>query len=529
MAVKEKIEKIFSKEISQKIVSVGILTLVFVYIALYIVSKSYFEKACMSADSAEYMKAAHALLTGHGFISNFASGDSTWFALWPIGYPALIALFTAISGTDIYIASKIFSIFAVALTLFLLYRRFGKDAWVFSIALLNPGYIWLNCYTWSEGPFTLFTLMFALSLSAIIIDGRKKAGVLEYLILGLITCANFLVRYVGAYTAPLIFVSAFVLLLVYRFDENSRNEELKVKIRSLFITGIASSAFMLLYLINNKIRNGASTGVNRAVFTDDIPTLALSLVEALIKEFFNALLIVPPILVSDINGPKLRTLLLLVLLLIPAFIVYKKFEKKDRLLVILAAGLFYYITFITIRFNSTMDPFGPRFFEPASFVITIAIIGYLAKTHAFRAVRPLLVLLIAAIALLNSISIVKTTDFSNPYYKSLIEENKRQYEGIPEKSTVAYFYWDDLYIAASYSYDYNLVSVETSDTPNTFFEKYKESDAVYFTRDSLENYVLSETVRLTPEMTEYLKEIYIENFENSDKNFVKVLIGGSEQ
>ncbi|XME03404.1 hypothetical protein QYZ88_004280 [Lachnospiraceae bacterium C1.1] len=510
------------KERTQHIISIGILLLTFLYIALYIISTAYFKKACMSADSAEYMKAAHALLTGHGFISNYASNDTTWFALWPIGYPALIAFFTLISGADIYLASKIFSLFAVALTLFLLYRRFGKDAWFFSLALLNPGYIWLNCYTWSEGPFTLFTLMFALSLSAVIVDDKKKAGIIDYCILGFITIANFLVRYVGAYTAPVIFAAAFVLILIYHFDKDSRTDELKAKIKGLIITASAASAFMLLYLLNNKIRNGASTGVNRAVFTDDIPTLAFSLVEALIKEFFNALLIIPPILVSDINGPKLRTLLLLLLLTIPVFIVYKKFSKKDKLLVILATGLFYYLTFITIRFNSTMDPFGPRFFEPATFVITVAILGYIAKTGFFKTVKPLIAVLIAGITLLNSLSIIKNTDFSNPYYSSLINQNKMQYEGIPEESTVAYFYWDDLYIAASYSYNYNLVSVEASDTPNTLFNKLSDYDSIYFTRAAIENYVLSDAVQLTPEMKEYLNDIYSENFENTDKNFVRI-------
>lgn len=518
--MKSGILNLFNSEKTKHIISIGILGTVFLYICLYIISKAYFEKACMSADSAEYMKAAHALLTGHGFISNYASNDSTWFALWPIGYPALIAFFTLISGTDIYLASKIFSLFAVALTLFLLYRRYGKNAWIFTIALLNPGYIWLNCYTWSEGPFTLFTFMFALSLSGIIVEGKKRAGVLDYCLLGLITVANFLVRYVGAYTAPVIFAAAFVLIMIYHFDKDSRTEELKLKIRNLIITGSAASLFMLIYLINNKIRNGASTGVNRAVFTDDIPTLAFSLVEALIKEFFNALLVIPPILVSDISGPKLRTLLLLLLLTIPGFIIYKKFEKTDRNTVILAAGLFYYITFITIRFNSTMDPFGPRFFEPATFVITVALIGYLVKTRWMRAVKPLLAVLIAGIALLNSLSIIKDTDFSNPYYSSLIAENKDQYESIPDGATVAYFYWDDLYIAASYSYDYNLVSIEASDTPNTFFSKHPDSDGIYFTKDAIEKYVLSGAVQLTPEMYEYLSDIYSENFENSDKKSV---------
>ena len=279
---------------------------------------------------------------------------------------------------------------------------------------------------------------------------------------------------------------------------------------------------MILYLINNKIRNGASTGVNRAVFTDNIPTLALSLVEALIKEIFNALLIIPPILVSDINGPKLRIALLILLLMIPAFIVYKKFEKKDRITVILSCGLLYYLTFIIIRFNSTMDPFGPRFFEPATFVLTVAVIGYIVKTKFYKSVRPLLAVLIAGITLLNSISIIKNTDFSNAYYDNLIDENKAQYEGIPDGATVAYFYWDDLYIAASYSYNFNLVSVEASDTPNTLFNKLSDYDSIYFTKDAIEKYVLSGAVTLTPEMTEYLNEIYRDNFENSDRNYVKV-------
>ena len=218
--MEEKMKEFISKVkngCSERVLSVGILALIFIYMCLYIFSRAYFQNACMSADSAEYMKAAHALIKGHGFISNYASNDNTWFALWPIGYPALIALSAIISGTDIYIASKILSVLSIAVTLFLLYRRFGKDAWVFSIALLNPGYMWLNCYTWSEGMFTLLTLMFALSISAIMVDSGKETGILDYCVLGIIAVFNFLIRYVGAYTIPVIFAAALVLILIYYF------------------------------------------------------------------------------------------------------------------------------------------------------------------------------------------------------------------------------------------------------------------------------------------------------------------------
>ena len=45
---------------------------------------------------------------------------------------------------------------------------------------------------------------------------------------------------------------------------------------------------------------------------------------------------------------------------------------------------------------------------------------------------------------------------------------------------------------------------------------------IYFTRNALENYVLSGAVQLTPEMNEYLAGIYSENFENTEKNIVEV-------
>jgi hypothetical protein len=57
------------------------------------------------------------LAEGHGFSYDGLAGYDTWFANWPILYPAMIAAVMRLGGSEAYLASKILTMVMVGLLL----------------------------------------------------------------------------------------------------------------------------------------------------------------------------------------------------------------------------------------------------------------------------------------------------------------------------------------------------------------------------------------------------------------------------
>lgn len=76
----------------QKKINVAALALIFISIAATIVLKSWFDpNGYLSADSINYLALAQNLVDGNGFHTIKPNGELGWFAIWPVGYPAMIA------------------------------------------------------------------------------------------------------------------------------------------------------------------------------------------------------------------------------------------------------------------------------------------------------------------------------------------------------------------------------------------------------------------------------------------------------
>ena len=150
--------------------------LLFGAVCVSIYSRAYLKGAYISADSAGYLREAVNLTAGYGFSYDGLAGYDTWFANWPILYPVLIAAVMLITGAEAYLASKIVAMVTAGLILVLLYKCFGKDAWLYGLCLTNIGYLNLSYYTWSEIPFMLFLLCFALLFARILQEERPAPG-----------------------------------------------------------------------------------------------------------------------------------------------------------------------------------------------------------------------------------------------------------------------------------------------------------------------------------------------------------------
>ncbi len=146
------------------------LVLIFATISLMIIRDAYIDGVYITADSDGYLREAVNLFAGNGFAYDGLAGYRSWFANWPIVYPAMIAAVMACTGFNAYLASKVVAIIILALIILVLRAFFGKSAWIYSLALFNTGIVMIFYHTWSEIPFILFMLIFALSLGRVVSD-----------------------------------------------------------------------------------------------------------------------------------------------------------------------------------------------------------------------------------------------------------------------------------------------------------------------------------------------------------------------
>ena len=115
----------------------------------------------MSPDSDFYIQTANNSLQGKGFITPITypfdeTTPESFTAIWPIGYPALIAVFSYITGTDTVLSSKAVNIIFLGFIFILLYRWYGENSFLPACYFCSIGLLEIYSYTWSEGAFLFF-------------------------------------------------------------------------------------------------------------------------------------------------------------------------------------------------------------------------------------------------------------------------------------------------------------------------------------------------------------------------------------
>ena len=220
------------------------------------------------------------LVAGNGFSCDGLAGYDTWFANWPILYPALIAAAMLLTGAKAYLAPKIVAIITDGLILLLLRKCFGKDAWLYGLCLTNIGYLNLSYYTWSEIPFILFLLCIGFGKDF----KEEHPAALWYAALGLSGVGCFLTRYYEIFVWIMTGLYLLCLLVLYRKKKERQIWDKAVK---LAVTALVSGGLSMAYLLLNKTMNGMASGVSRIMWWDDYRALIEDLIESLLTEFFN--------------------------------------------------------------------------------------------------------------------------------------------------------------------------------------------------------------------------------------------------
>lgn len=474
------------------------LILVFTYICITIYSRAYLKGVYISADSAGYLREAVNLKAGNGFSYDGLAGYDTWFANWPILYPALIAAVMLLTGAKAYLASKIVAMITAGLVLLLLRKCFGKDAWVYGLCLTNIGYVNLSCYTWSEIPFILFLFCFALALARILKE--ENPAFWRYAVLGLLGVCCFLTRYYGIFVW---IVTGLYLLILLGAYQKERKKQIWHKTIKLAVTAFVSGSVSIAYLLINKVMNGMASGVSRTMWWDDYRTLTDDLIESLLTEFFNIFSMQIPELIESFPF-KIKLFVVIGILTGIGWLIFRSRaeyllnNKKEgaavwlftREAVLIMMAVLYDVIFIAIRYVSSMDSFYFRFFEPATFLLCVGILGlflpYAKGKRGFRYFAGMVTLIL--VTAVWSVFENGGMNRDDNYYRALEQQWEQAYEEIPDKSVVIF---NDIDFRSSY---YRPDVVEGMITPEDEFD------------DLLETYYGSDYLCIRAEFAEAMLE-----------------------
>lgn len=410
------------------------LILVFGMVCILIYSKAYLNGIYISADSTGYLEEAENLVQGNGFQYDRLAGYRSWFANWPILYPACIAAVMLVTKVNAYLASKILAMLIAGLLLILMRVCFRKDAWIYALCLTNIGFLDLCYYTWSEVPFILFLFGFGLVLARILKEDHP--GVKWYILLGIMGVCSFLTRYFGIYVW--IVTGVYICALLWKYYKQREKSDFH-KAVCLAITAVVSGILSVGYLMMNKIMNGMASGVSRTMWWDDFRTLTDDLIQSLLTEFFHIFsLQIPEYMENFPYKIKLFVIWMLIICLIALII--KRCKHFSLQSVMITMAVMYYGVFTAIRYVSSMDTFYFRFFEPATFLLCIGVIGLLlpdlksgSKAYFFGGV-------VSVCVILSIWSVFDRGELlvQQPYYEAVTEQWEQAYAEIPQKSVIIF-------------------------------------------------------------------------------------------
>lgn len=340
---------------------------------------------------------------------------------------------------------------------------------------------------------------------------------IEYFLLGIGCIGCFVTRYFGVI---FLFLTGGVLLY-YSFDAFMRqNLSSKKKFKSILLIEIIFSLVIFVFFIINKIKSGMLSGTNRLEFTDDYGELIENLFDAFLAEIYNATSIDLVTLLDDYSVKIKAGVVITIFLFIVIFAVrqYLRDRKFKYSYVFLSMGLFYYVAFIIVRFRSTMDPFGARFFAPASMMISIGLLGliiskygkYLEWIKAGIAV----ILIVLSCGLIQNLSKCSIEDSDYVETKVFYEENTKD---IPQGGVI--IQQDLKRFVRAFRPDVRQVNYITEDdTIEGLKEGFLDYNGVWIVKKQLLEIIGDEDYDL--ELRNYLEECY-EN-EGKDKEYIRL-------
>lgn len=399
------------------------LGIIFILFSAFIVMQSYLHPdGYLTSDSAHYLQMAKNLLAGNGMTTvNFVSDMNTYFATWPIGYPALIAGLSFLTGLEVFWASKLVNIICFGFCLELIKRLFSGRAIVAAMVFFVSTFTTVYLYTWSEVPFFLGMIWLVYGLVNFIRLNQLRYGV--HLLLAALFM--FFMRYIGLIGAGIIGLVGFY----YLFRKQWKNMII------CWIAGSVPILFAGLYLLINYLKTGLITGMERIPRAESAYEFLIMLRQGLIAEI-NMLATSSQVYVVE----SMIVLLVGVVIFIRPRHVKALFtlDRDDFLLpgMFLFVGLVYFTAIVYMRWNAHFDPFNFRLLGPFTLMVWLFVSSWVGQVKRWR----VLLYAVLGIALVMNIGYRSYTSFLSPSadYLETKQQVQEKYQAIPAGSIVAF-------------------------------------------------------------------------------------------
>jgi len=197
------------------------------------------------------------------------------FTIWPIGYPATIALVSYTLNISSLWASKIVNLIFLGFLFILLHYWFGSRAWFISLVFFSYNSLEIVSHTWSETPFIFLVIL----LSFVLKNEQKYSSYHLFFLLTTLLTGLFLFRYIG-----LIFNGFILGITVY----NVLKKENRL-VKTYLLSILVSLIFAIVYFYHNFSISGNITGIERVLLgQQSFVTFSKALIIGISNEFLLA-------------------------------------------------------------------------------------------------------------------------------------------------------------------------------------------------------------------------------------------------
>ncbi|GAB4043961.1 hypothetical protein [Spirosoma litoris] len=326
-----------------------------------------------SIDSAYYLQSAANLMAGRGYVIT-EQGELIWNGIFPIGYSALIAIVSGLTGLPILAASKLVNFAAIGAYGYCWIRRLDivQAVWVLSIWALGS-FLKIAVYTWSE---TVFLVLLAEWVWGIHQFLLKPIASRAFALL-LIGYSLFLIRYAGGFVFG---ITGLLAILLWFFPRQTQPllrsfPTRLISLKLLLITLIGLCGLSVYFWINQQF-SGSYFGGERFVSTES----AFELTRMFVWALLNECLLIRDFVPTDSTKLAWVGLVLQVILFSTAYrklrrnqLPSEKTPQLNRLsgLFILTACL-YLLTLFSLRIMSPFSPPNLRLMAPFTFCFLVA-------------------------------------------------------------------------------------------------------------------------------------------------------------
>jgi len=403
----------------------------FVIIALSILTNSFVDtNGYLTTDSTHFLKLAKSF-TENGSLYVYSwtnSGETTFFSMWPLGYPLLISLISKLTFLDVFWSSKLLNILSVFAIFLMIYKNTPFGYSLIGLLFLAGSFINIFSYTLTENLFIVGLISYAYSTHNLTVQTGKK-----YI---LIATLSFIIAFSSRYVGGYLLVFNFFLIL-----KSIKNKEANT--RNLIVLLLGSGAYMVGYLCMNEYFTGFLTYPHAYITYESSTEIILHFIKKVFEEL-NLVMASVRFNMSPIFS-IISSFISAIFVSLVTFYCIKTPIRNEKLNTIagnfLYMSLFYIAIVLLWRLTIWFSPFSYRILFPASILMMIGFAyKVLSRTNInFDGIKNIyLALVVIGFLSIGYNVIYKQISFKGKSYTENIEKIRKKYALLKKGSSIIF-------------------------------------------------------------------------------------------